>query len=270
MNKENLRTNKITVWWRWWDEAEHKSTPEKRLAFYDALFRYAFRGDTPEDPMETGNEEGEVWAAYDATHHFDVIDNEIAPPKQRGGQPGNQNASKRRNESNESKNEYENESKNEELKDKNECFINYKDIKNKIIKKERDISGGNPPRSLLKKEAKELFEKFWSEYPSSCPRKYDKRKCLAKWESVFRPAKDAPALFAAVMDGLAKWKRSAMWNEADGRYIKAPLVWLNGSCWEDAPREEAGGADGSGAVRRELEAREAEMMAGLRRKGMAT
>ena len=88
-------------------------------------------------------------------------------------------------------------------------------------------------------DIRSLFDLFWAEYPSTCPRKYDKRKCVAKWEHILRGAEDPNALFSAIMEGLAKWKRSAMWNEADGRYIKAPLVWLNGECWEDAPREDA-------------------------------
>lgn len=89
-----VKTQKITFWWRWWDEAEHKSSPEKRLAFYDALMRYIFRGEIPQDPNEMENPTGADYAAYDATHYFEVID--WMTDHSSGGAPvGNQNARKK-------------------------------------------------------------------------------------------------------------------------------------------------------------------------------
>lgn len=103
-DKNELRTQKAAFFWRWWDEAEHKSSPEKRLAFYDAMMRYIFRGDVPPDPLDMETPTGADYAAYDATHYFDVIDSlvERGEERARGGQPGNQNARK-----NESENESE-------------------------------------------------------------------------------------------------------------------------------------------------------------------
>lgn len=98
IEKNNLRTQKAAFFWRWWDEAEHKSSPEKRLAFYDAMMRYIFRGDVPPDPLDMENPTGADFAAYDATHYFDVIDSMLGhgEERSRGGQPGNRNAAKKR------------------------------------------------------------------------------------------------------------------------------------------------------------------------------
>ena len=49
----------------WWMMAEVRDTDEKRLAFYDAIFRYVFEGTIPEKPVR-GQSSGKVWAAYDA------------------------------------------------------------------------------------------------------------------------------------------------------------------------------------------------------------
>jgi hypothetical protein len=109
-DKKSLRTTTISFFWRWWDEAEHKSTPEKRLAYYDALMRYIFRGEVPGDPNDMEDPTGVDYAAYDASHYFDVIDSlvERSETRGRGGQPGNQNARKTNPETN--RNESENES----------------------------------------------------------------------------------------------------------------------------------------------------------------
>ena len=83
----------------------------------------------------------------------------------------------------------------------------------------------------------EGFDLFWDKYPASCPRKVDKKKCKARWEIIFKAAKPEgrEALFKAIMDGLERWISSSAWTSDGGKYIRAPLVWLNGDCWEDYP-----------------------------------
>ena len=133
MDKSKLRTQKAVIWWSWWDEAEHKSTPEKRIAFYDALFRYIFLGKIPPDPKEMENPKGEDWAAYDATHYFDIIDSNIrnigdlegGEKRKRGGQKGNSNARKNRDEVVEDENESETNKTNSET-NKTNPFIRMK------------------------------------------------------------------------------------------------------------------------------------------------
>lgn len=265
MNKDDIRTSKVTVWWRWWDEAEHKSSPDKRLAFYDALFRYAFRGDVPDDPLETGEKDGVAWAAYDASHHFDVIDNEVSPPNLGGAPFGNRNAAKRQPEkqlikqpqkqpvkqpikqpSKQPKNNLEN---NQENNPKTTSFLNNEYMNTEDKKEENNNAGSEAPvvvssdmssKVRFKRGEKALcvgmFEAFWDRYPG--PRKVDKKKCHDKWEIIFRGVEDPKALFYKILAGLDVWKRSKMWTSDDGKYIKSPLVWLNGRNWEDEPEGE--------------------------------
>lgn len=83
---------------------------------------------------------------------------------------------------------------------------------------------------------KEMFDEFWKEYPSSCPRKVDKKKCGDKYLRLLRDAGEKYAEFhAKTIAGLRLWKQSEMWQSNGGAYIKAPLVWLNNENWNDNP-----------------------------------
>ena len=42
-------------------------------------------------------------------------------------------------------------------------------------------------------------------------------------------------LHAEILAGLKRWSASQDWVEDDGRFIKAPLVWLNQENWNDNP-----------------------------------
>ena len=77
-NDKGLRTRECQFLWRWWDEAEHKRTSEERLAFYDAIMAYVFLGKVPPDPLCMEAPTGVDYAAYDATHYFDIIDYMLA------------------------------------------------------------------------------------------------------------------------------------------------------------------------------------------------
>ena len=94
-------------------------------------------------------------------------------------------------------------------------------------------------------EGEKAFEEFWKEYPSSCPRKVDKTKCRSKYLKLRSKAADPAAFDATCREALSRWKGSDLWTKDGGRYIRAPLVWLNSRSWEDAPlpaKQDAAGA----------------------------
>lgn len=83
-------------------------------------------------------------------------------------------------------------------------------------------------------ECDKMFDAFWQAYPR-CIRKIDKKKCKAKLTAILKKSDDAVSMFRTIMDGLEAWKQCSMWNNDDGKYICAPLVWLNGDRWDDRP-----------------------------------
>ena len=97
----------------------------------------------------------------------------------------------------------------------------------------------NPPiacaRACEEADFGHLFDEFWAKYPKECPRKVGKKKCRAKYALLMRNAKDSTALHAAILAGIERWRRSQDWVEDEGRFIKAPLVWLNQENWNDDP-----------------------------------
>lgn len=84
-----------------------------------------------------------------------------------------------------------------------------------------------------------LFAEFWKAYPSECPRKIDRKKCREKFVKYLKGAKDPKDMFDQIMDGLSAWKVCDIWASDGGQYIRAPLVWLNGQCWNDRPTKGA-------------------------------
>lgn len=88
-----------------------------------------------------------------------------------------------------------------------------------------------------------MFDEFWNEYPSTCPRKVDKKKCLSKYQILLKNAGEKYSeLHAKIIAGVRLWKQSEMWNNNGGQYIKAPLVFLNGENWNDNPLKGKGNA----------------------------
>ena len=88
-----------------------------------------------------------------------------------------------------------------------------------------------------------MFDGFWSAYPKECPRKTDKKKCLAKFTTILTRSKDSIKMFNDIMNGLEKWKKCSTWNKDGGQFIRAPLVWLNNENWNDEPSQ--GGSYGN-------------------------
>lgn len=84
-----------------------------------------------------------------------------------------------------------------------------------------------------------LFAEFWKAYPAECPRKVDRKKCRDKFVKILKVTKDPNATFKSIMEGLSVWKVCDTWTSDGGQYIRAPLVWLNGQCWNDRPSKGA-------------------------------
>ena len=88
------------------------------------------------------------------------------------------------------------------------------------------VSGGDIDR---------MFAAFWEAYPG--PRKVDKRKCGEKFARILRGSKDPVKMFNGILAGIDRWKKTDTWHKDDGRFICAPLVWLNNERWEAEIKE---------------------------------
>ena len=69
------------------------------------------------------------------------------------------------------------------------------------------------------------FELFWFQYPN----KVVKKKAHEAWLK-HRPTGE---LFASIMQGLERAKKSAQWAKDNGKYIPHPTTWLNQERWTD-------------------------------------
>ena len=82
----------------------------------------------------------------------------------------------------------------------------------------------------------ERFEKFWQEYPTY--RRTDKKKCREKFMRIIKKSKDSD-IYQKIMEGLNHWKQSEMWNSDGGKFVCAPMVWLNNERWNDEIQKQA-------------------------------
>lgn len=73
------------------------------------------------------------------------------------------------------------------------------------------------------------FELFWQEWGSHI-RRVDKPQCKAKWKR-----NELDAIADKVIAAVVAWKQSPDWKKEGGKYVPAPLVWLNGRRWETPP-----------------------------------
>lgn len=94
-----------------------------------------------------------------------------------------------------------------------------------------------------------MFNVFWKEYPSNCPRKVDKKKCRDKFARIFAKCKDKEETFDRIIEGLRKWISCDLWSKDNGQYIMSPLRWLNGENWNDDPMECANNENNRGISR---------------------
>lgn len=82
------------------------------------------------------------------------------------------------------------------------------------------------------------FDDFWAAWPKS-ERKQDKAKCFAKWKR-----ENLDLLADVILADIAVKRKTQKWTDDGGKYIEAPLVYLNGKRWEDGvqPQEPGQGA----------------------------
>ncbi len=96
------------------------------------------------------------------------------------------------------------------------------------------------------------FDEFWKLYPAVADRKAAKPQCLTKWKT-----RNFAAIKARILSALKAQKASDKWQEDGGRFVPAPLVWLNQERWTAS--EEAQGATDWWATRRGCEERAADL-----------
>lgn len=264
----------------WYMLFKSRDTDRKKLGFLKTILEYAFEDRIPEvayrDP--SGFTDGEEYAIYDAFWMAKpIIDNykreqDVGLYGVKGGRPRKENEEnpgvKPRGffdpQNPENQGVLQGVLENGNPGGKPGPF-NKIEIENKI--EDNYIAGSDAPARTRNAVLDGLFERFWKEYPSTCPRKYDKKKCRDKWSIVFRSASDVDALFGLIMEGLAKWRASKMWNESGGQFIMAPMRWLNGRCWEDTPAEAAiSDGGGSNSAVDELAKKGAEALRQMREK----
>ena len=74
---------------------------------------------------------------------------------------------------------------------------------------------------------KELFKKFWNEYP----RKASKTKAF----EAFKRLKPTTELLTTMLEALNVQKQSDQWAKEAGKFIPLPTTWLNQKRWLDEP-----------------------------------
>lgn len=91
------------------------------------------------------------------------------------------------------------------------------------------------------------FVRFWDTWPSNT-RKAARAQCLAKWK-----AKDCEAIGEQIVAHVEALKQSEQWQRDGGRYVPAPLVYLNQSRWEAATSDQPWHATRSGVEAKGVE-----------------
>ena len=102
--------------------------------------------------------------------------------------------------------------------DSDPTLLRRKDVKQQ--KKKQHGGGGDSPEGFLR---------FWEVWPKH-KRKTSRAKCLARWRADGLEARaDHVVGVVGRLVGSDEWRREA------GRFIPAPLVWLNSQRWDCAP-----------------------------------
>jgi hypothetical protein len=86
------------------------------------------------------------------------------------------------------------------------------------------------------------FEDFWSAWPKS-DRKQDKAKCHDKWID-----SNLDALLVIILADIEAKKLTRKWQDEDGKFIEAPLVYLNNKRWEDGSGSQSAPSAWAGAI----------------------
>ncbi len=82
------------------------------------------------------------------------------------------------------------------------------------------------PRSPFKsKRQEQLFDEFWERYP--------KKRSKGQAERAWVKTNPDDALFAQIIEGLERARKSRDWIKEGGQYVPYPATWLNAKGWED-------------------------------------
>ena len=94
------------------------------------------------------------------------------------------------------------------------------------------------------------FDQFWAAWPKS-PRKGGKTVCLQRWIKHHHESQSK-----TIIAHVKYMKTTMQWLEQDGRYIPAPLVYINGQKWDGAeiPDPETLFIDREAVYQKQLEA----------------
>ena len=82
-----------------------------------------------------------------------------------------------------------------------------------------------------------MFDEFWKAYPDNCPYKANREQCKMKYAEVLRAESEPRKFHGLVMEALEWWRNSQKWHTENGRYICAPLKWLEDKSWEIKPEQ---------------------------------
>jgi hypothetical protein len=85
----------------------------------------------------------------------------------------------------------------------------------------------NPTREPREESADDLFDAFWDAYP--------RKESKPAARKAFDKLKPDAELLGKMLQSIAKWERSAQWQENGGQFIPYPASWLNQRKWEDTP-----------------------------------
>lgn len=181
-----------------------------RADFYDAICAYALAG-TPPDLEKLSDAAAVGFIA--AKPNLDASRKKAKSGK--AGGSAKQTASKPRANGKHPASEKEKEKEDEiekevEIEIENECYIS------SSATAEEDIAAA-------------AFARFWENYPNQIAREEARQQ--------FRSLNLASEDLTALLDGLARWKRSAEWAKASGQYIPRPAKWLKERRWLEHPKE---------------------------------
>ena len=82
-----------------------------------------------------------------------------------------------------------------------------------------------------------MFDEFWKAYPDNCPYKANREQCKIKYAEVLRAESEPRKFHGFVMEALGRWRKSQKWYAENGRFICAPLKWLEEKSWEIEPAQ---------------------------------
>lgn len=90
-----------------------------------------------------------------------------------------------------------------------------------------------PAKPAPPSESEAWFESWWRRYPAV--RRAAKAQCREKLLAHVAKAPDPAVAMRQLSASLESWISSRQWQEEGGRYVCAPLVWINQQRWESAP-----------------------------------